>query len=160
MRRVSPSCAGAARSDLPTPSPPPAAYKTFTNTPPEQGGLRSHQAVITESDVTVYRLYDGRAPEKSGVARREGVYWADFTVASEPHARDQLAVCKGWNDMARLVTCTLPKGYTIIRGPGQDVNCAVSPGSGSTAYHPGGAPQLFISKPSILQNCRDTNTGW
>ena len=88
MRRVSlvvvavlvSGCAGAARSDLPTPSPPPAAYKAFTNTPPEQGGLRSHQAVITESDVTVYRLYDGRVPEKTGVARREGVCWADFTV--------------------------------------------------------------------------------
>jgi hypothetical protein len=90
-----------------------------------------------------------------------GRYWTDFTVATEAQARDQLAVCRGWNDMARVVQCTLPRNSTVVRGPGQDANCALMPGSGSTAYHPGGAPQLFISDPAaLLTDCRDADTGW
>jgi hypothetical protein len=74
--------------------------------------------------VIVYRLYDSRAPGTTGVAGRMGTFWTDFTVSSEAQARDLLAVCKGWNDMAKLVTCTLPTGSTVVRGPGQDANCA------------------------------------
>jgi hypothetical protein len=143
------------------PVPPDATYAPFRDSAPEQGGLRSHEAVITGRDVVVYRLYDSRAPGEANVARRLGTYWTDFTVGSEAHARDQLAVCKGWNDMAKLVRCTLPRGSTVVRGPGQDANCAILPGSGSTAHHPGGAPQLFISNPAaLLTNCSDGSPGW
>ena len=152
--------AWAADSDS-RPAPPAAAYAPFSDGQPEKGGLKGHDAVITQRDVIVYRLYDSRAPGNTGVARRMGGFWTDFTVSSEAQARDQLAVCKDWNNMAKLVSCTLPKGSTVVRGPGQDANCAFLPGSGSTAYHPGGAPQLFISNPSVLlTNCSDKSTGW
>jgi len=152
--------AWAADSDS-RPASPAAAYAPFSDGLPERGGLKSHEAVITQRDVTVYRLYDSRAPANTTVAGRMGVFWTDFTVSSETQARDQLAVCKGWNNMARVMTCTLPRGSTVVRGPGQDANCAFLPGSGSTAYHPGGAPQLFISNPSVLlTGCSDKSTGW
>jgi hypothetical protein len=152
---------GCAADPAARPASPAAAYTRFADEQPEHGGLRSHEAVITRRDVIVYRLYDSGAPGNTGVARRMGAFWTDFTVSSEAQARDQLAVCKGWNDMAKLVSCTLPTGSTVVRGPGQDANCALLPGSGSTAYHPGGAPQLFISNPSVvLTDCTDTSTGW
>ena len=169
MRRVSlvlaalliAGCASASKPGSHVGRELPAAYAPFIDSAPEQGGLRSHAAVITQRDVVVYRLYDGRPPGAAKVAQKMGVYWTDFTVASEAQARDQLAVCKGWNDMARVVTCTLLKGSTVVWGPGQDANCAVLPNSGSTAYHPGGAPQLFISNPSVLlTGCTDASTGW
>jgi len=150
-------CASAVPPESQVLSPLPSAYTLFTNKPPEQGGFRSHAAVITQRHVVVYRLYDSRP---SG-AQPMGAYWSDFTAASEAQARDQLGVCKGWNNMARLITCTLPKGHVVLRGPGQDVNCAAIPDSGSTAYHPGGAPQLFItSAKTVLKDCTDGTPGW
>jgi hypothetical protein len=137
------------------------AYTPFPDGQPERGGLRGHQAVIVNRDVKVYRLYDSRAPGTRGVAGRMGRYWADFTVASEGEARDKLAVCKGWNNMAKLVTCTLPKDSLVLRAPGHDVNCALMAESGSTAFHPGGAPQLLVpNASSLLKDCTDSDTGW
>jgi hypothetical protein len=157
------ACAPVTTADSPR-APVAAAdspYAPFRDSPPEMGGLRSHSAVVTQRDLIVYRFYDSRASQNRGVAGRMGAFWTDFTVATEAQARDQLAVCKGWNNMARLVRCTLPKASTVVRGPGQDANCAVIPNSESTTYHPGGAPQLFLSNPdAVLRDCSDTETGW
>ena len=138
----------------------PGAYAGFRDGAPGAGGLRSHAVVVTVRDVVVYRLYDSRATGSPGVAGRMGKFWTDFSLASESEARDQLAVCKGWNDMAKVVQCTLPRGSTLVRGPGQAANCADLTDSGSMARHPGGPPQLFILDTSVLTSCSDASTGW
>ena len=127
---------------IPGRRPRPAAYAPFSDGQPERGGLKSHDAVITQRDVIVYRLYDSRAPGNA-VARRMGGFWTDFTVSSEAQARDQLAVCKDWNNMAKLVSCTLPKGTRRAgAGPGCQLRFpsrlgldGLSSGRGAAALH-------------------------
>lgn len=132
----------------------------FRDNPAGAGGLKRHEVVTSVRDVTVYRLYDSRAPSNPDVAGRTGKYWTDVATRTESSARDQLAVCKGWNNMHRVVRCTLPKGSTIVKGPGQDAKCSGLSKSGSTAWHRGGPQQLFIPSFSMLTNCKDSDTGW
>ena len=62
--------------------------------------------------------------------------------------------------MHKLIRCTLPKGSTIVKGPGQDAKCANLPKAASTAWLKGGPQQLFIPNFSILTNCKESDTGW
>lgn len=156
---VVPAMASAADADF-KPAPSPGPYSSYRDSPAGAGGLRRHEVVTAVRDVTVYRLYDSRAPGNSKVTARLGRYWTDFATSSEKSARDKLAVCKGWNNLQKVVRCTLPKGTKVVKGPGQDAKCAGLPGANSTAWHPGGPQQIFIGDTSVMRGCKDADTGW
>ena len=161
---VAPTTQSVTLSTVAVASPTPDLPDTYTLKAgrPERGDIQDPRPVKVEREVVVYRLYDSRAASgMKGVAGRMGTYWTDFSTATEAEARDKLAVCKGWNNMAKLVRCKLPKGAVVVRGRGYDVNCALTAGSGSTAYHGGGAPQIAIGDPEhVLSECTDADTGW
>jgi hypothetical protein len=114
-----------------------------------QGGISFGFVVRITQDVPVYRLWNG--PEKqdaNGHTNRLGGWWTFEAPAGpvEDYRRDY-AICRAWNDLAWVATCTLKAGAVVVIGPGQSVSAAVC-GDAAEAYPANpGAWQLYVDKP-------------
>jgi hypothetical protein len=92
--------------------------------PPGEGGVSEGLVVRLVEDRPVYRLWNG--PERvdaNGFTNRLGGWWAfDAPIGPREGYRERYEVCRAWNELAWVVTCTLRAGAVVVVGPGQSVS--------------------------------------
>lgn len=92
--------------------------------PEGQGGVSDGLVVRTTADIPVYRLWNG--PEKKdarGNTNRLGGWWSyDAPKGPVEKYRKDYEICKSWNDLTWVATCTLKAGAVVVIGPGQSVS--------------------------------------
>lgn len=94
--------------------------------PPGEGNVSRALAVRLTQDLTVFRMWSG--PEKkdaSGFTNRIGPWWTfEPPRGSVETYRATYEVCRAWNDLTWVVSCTMRKGTVVAAGPGNSVSPA------------------------------------
>ena len=91
--------------------------------PPGMGGIYAALVVRVTEDIPVYRMWNG--PGKSdarGNTNRLGAWWSyDAPGGPVGTYRSEYEICRSWNDLTWVATCTLKKNTVVAIGPGQSV---------------------------------------
>ncbi|MBL8484293.1 MAG: hypothetical protein JNJ60_19000 [Rhodocyclaceae bacterium] len=92
--------------------------------PPGMGGVSQALVVRITEDIPVYRMWNG--PDKKdarGNTNRLGGWWSyDAPNGPVDKYRSDYEICRAWNDLTWMATCTLKKGAVVAIGPGQSVS--------------------------------------
>lgn len=99
------------------------------------GGLAEGLVVRVTEDLPVYRLWSGPdARDGSGNTNRLGQWWGyEAPGGTLDGYRARYEICRSWNDLAWVATCTLRAGAVVAVGPGQSVS-AEACGDPAEAY--------------------------
>jgi hypothetical protein len=113
---VAPDAPDYARADVKTAEKKPGA-----------GGVSSAIAIRLTQDVHVFRLWSGPDKKDSrGFTNRIGGWWTyDAPAGTAAQYRVDYEVCRDWNDLTWVATCTLKKGAIVAIGPGNSVGAGV-----------------------------------
>lgn len=116
--------------------------------PEGQGGVTSAVVVRLTADVPVYRLWNGPDhKDANGYTNRLGGWWTtDAPRGSVDDYRRDYEVCRKWNDLAWVATCTLQAGAVVAVGPGQSVSAALCGDEEAYPANPA-AFQVYVDKP-------------
>lgn len=89
-----------------------------------QGGLVRAVVVRLTEPVTVYRLWSGpQVVNDRGQTNRMGQWWShDAPSGPRETYRADYEVCRAWNELTWVATCTLRAGAVVAVGPGQSVS--------------------------------------
>ena len=116
------------------------------------GGIRCAQTFKATAGAVFYRRYDSGKTSKGAV--QGGRSWTLGFGANNETYRREMAICTGWNDMAKAVKCTIRPGKSayIYIGPGESVKeeaCAQAHGRRGEHYPRSTALQVtFHTLPS------------
>lgn len=91
--------------------------------PAGQGGISEALVIYMLEDIPVYRMWNGpNKLDSRGNTNRMGSWWSyDAPVGTVNQYRVNYEICKSWNDLTWMATCTLKKGAVVAIGPGQSV---------------------------------------
>lgn len=118
--------------------------------PVGNGGISAGLVVKLTKDVTIYRLWSG--PEKKdekGNTNRLGSWWSyDSPTGKADTYRVNYEICKNWNDLTWVATCTLKSGSVVAIGPGQSVTALTCKDKTGGENYPANPVdwQLYIDK--------------
>ena len=119
--------------------------------PAGMGGVSNALVVRLTQDILVYRMWSG--PDKKdlrGNTNRLGSWWS-YSAPSDSVARyrKDYEICRSWNDLIWIATCTLKKGAVVAIGPGQSVSAATCGDSTGHEQYPANFQhwQTYVDKP-------------
>ena len=104
--------------------------------PAGQGGVSAALVVQIIQDIPVYRMWNGPDDVNAqGNTNRLGSWWSyDAPRGTVEDYRVAYEICRDWNKLKWVATCTLKAGAVVAIGPGQSV-------SAQTCGDPTGAEQ-------------------
>lgn len=119
--------------------------------PAGMGGVSEALVVKITQDIPVYRMWNGPAKvDARGNTNRLGGWWSyDAPQGSVTKYRADYEICKAWNDLTWMATCTLKQGAVVAIGPGQSVSaetCGDPTGQEQYAANASGW-QTYVDKP-------------
>jgi hypothetical protein len=132
-----PGAAGYARADLPS------AVKA-----PGEGNVSRAMVIQLTQDIRVFRLWSG--PDKkdaNGRTNRIGSWWTyDPPRGAAAQYRVDYEICRAWNDLTFVATCTLKKGAIVAIGPGNSVSAETCGDKTGHEHYPAneGHWQLYV----------------
>jgi hypothetical protein len=118
--------------------------------PEGQGGISAGLVVKITSDLPVYRMWNG--PDKKnaqGFTNRIGQWWGfEAPAGSQDEYRRNYDICKDWNDLTWMASCTLKAGSVVAVGPGQSVSAESCGDPTGQEHYPAnpGHWQVWVSK--------------
>ena len=91
--------------------------------PPGMGGIYAALVVRVTEDIPVYRMWNGPGKtDARGNTNRLGAWWSyDAPGGAVSTYRSEYEICRSWNDLTWVATCTLKKNTVVAIGPGQSV---------------------------------------
>ena len=109
----------------------------------------SYSRIVTEEEVTLYRVFDGKN------AKVKGSYWSDVQPTGPLQATLDAAILPEWGSNAsRWVKITLPKGSAIYRGAAAPQALKTAETGISTGQLLGGGNQVYLER-EFLDNSWD-----
>ncbi|MGL4409250.1 hypothetical protein [Zoogloea sp.] len=119
--------------------------------PAGMGGVSEALVVKITQDIPVYRMWNGPAKlDARGNTNRLGGWWSyDAPQGTVAKYRADYEICKAWNDLTWMATCTLKQGAVVAIGPGQSVSaetCGDPTGQEKYAANASGW-QTYVDKP-------------
>jgi hypothetical protein len=119
--------------------------------PPGAGNVSRAVVVRLAEDLPIFRLWNGpTAVDASGRTNRIGSWWTfEAPHGSAQRYRRDYAVCRVWNTLTWVATCTLKKGAVVAVGPGNSVSAeSCEDPTGREHYPPNNRMwQLYIAHP-------------
>lgn len=119
--------------------------------PGGQGGVSNALVVRLTRDVPVYRVWNGPGKKDTrGNTNRMGSWWSyDAPAGSMAKYRFDYEICRDWNDLVWVATCTLKKGAVVAIGPGQSVSSATCGNAAGFEDYPNNRKgwQTYVDKP-------------
>ena len=119
--------------------------------PEGMGGVSAALVVRLIQDIPVYRMWNG--PDKKdarGNTNRLGSWWSyDSPAGSAIKYRADYEICRVWNDLAWMATCTLKKDAVVAIGPGQSVSATTCGDATGKEQYPINSIgwQVYVNKP-------------
>lgn len=119
--------------------------------PPGKGGVSTALVVRITRDIPVYRLWNGPGKKDSrGNTNRLGAWWSyDRPAGPADKYRFDYEICRSWNELSWVATCTLKKGAVVAIGPGQSVSTATCGNADGWEEYQANARgwQTYVDKP-------------
>ena len=113
-----------------------------------QGNVSRAMVIQLTQDIHVFRLWSG--PEKkdaNGRTNRIGSWWTyDPPRGAVDQYRVDYEICRAWNDLSWVATCTLRKGTIVAIGPGNSVSAETCGDSTGKEHYPANEQhwQLYV----------------
>lgn len=119
--------------------------------PAGQGGVSAALVVKITQDIPVYRMWNGPGDVNAqGNTNRLGGWWSyDAPHGPVDGYRVAYEICRDWNKLKWVATCTLKAGAVVAIGPGQSVSAQTCGDPTGAEQYPANSVdwQTFVNKP-------------
>jgi adenosine deaminase len=119
--------------------------------PAGQGGVSAGLVIRTTQDMPVYRMWSGPdQKDDNGNTNRLGGWWSyDAPTGPVSAYRKNYEICKAWNELLWVETCTLKAGAVVAIGPGQSVSAETCGDPAGQEQYPADTRdwQTYVDKP-------------
>jgi hypothetical protein len=113
------------------------------------GGICTGKVYQANKPVTVYRVWN-----KENAGSEIGRWWTfKPPTGTRENYRKDYDICKSWNALNRMTSCTIKIGAKIVVGPGQSAYCKKS----GTIYPQSPFNQVYIDNDRgepLVENCK------
>jgi hypothetical protein len=117
---------------------------------PGEGNVSRAMVIQLTQDIHVFRLWSG--PDKkdaNGRTNRIGSWWTyDPPRGAATQYRVDYEICRAWNDLTFVATCTLKEGAIVAIGPGNSVSADTCGDKAGQEHYPANEQhwQLYVSR--------------